>query len=130
MRKSSRNTITVDLATNRDMIEWTFPARWEICFTCDGHATTTRHIECDGGGFTASEWAEACGDDPEFAEDYFAGRYDRPCPDCKGLGRVQVIDRERVTSWRDKIALRAYDAQLADDAEIEAIHAMERRMGA
>lgn len=130
MKKPSRNTIAVTLYGNRGEIEWQFPARWEICPACDGHATTTRHIECDGGGFTGEEWAEACRDDEDFAEKYFGGFYDRPCPDCKGLGRVQVIDEERVTSWRDKIALKAHVAQLRDTAEIDAIHAMERRMGA
>jgi hypothetical protein len=130
MRIAPKNTITVDIYTNRDAIKVSFPARWIICEACDGHATTTRHIECDGGGFTASEWADACGDDPDFAKDYFSGRYDRPCPDCKGLGRVQVIDEEAVTGWRQKILLRAYHDQECDNREIDAIHAAERRMGA
>jgi hypothetical protein len=125
-----RNSITVPIYTNRDQIDVQFPAKWEICCACNGHGTTTRHIECDGGGFTASEWQEACGDDPDFADDYFSGRYDRECCDCNGLGRVQVIDEEAVTGWREKVFLRALRAQQRDSAEIDAIHAAERRMGA
>lgn len=125
-----RNTITKTIYTNRDGIEVSFPARWAICWACDGHATTTRHIECDGGGFTASEFAEACHEDEDFAEKYFGGYYDRPCPDCKGLGRVQVIDEEAVTGWRQRIFLKAYRAQERDSAEIDAMHEAERRYGA
>lgn len=128
--KHNRNSITVVLPTNRDGLEWTFPACWAICGSCRGHGTTSRHIECDGGGFTSSEWAEACGDDEDFADDYFSGRYDRNCDECKGLGRIQVIDEELVTSWRDKIALRAFYQGERDSAEINAMHAAERRMGA
>jgi RecJ-like exonuclease len=128
--KPSRNTITVPVYTNRDQIDATFPARWIVCPACDGRATTTRHIECDGGGFTASEWAEACGDDEDFAEDYFSGRYDRECPTCKGRSTIQVIDEEAVTGWRERILLKAYYEQERDSREIDAIQAAERRMGA
>ncbi len=134
--RPSRNTIMIVVYGRHVEIDWHFPARWEICFGCEGHGTTTRHIECDGSGFTGSEWAEACdadpGDDgePGFAEKYFGGHYDEPCPDCKGLGRVQVIDEELVTGWRDKIALKAHHKNQREFAEIEAIHAAERRMGA
>jgi len=127
---ASRNTIEIVVYGDRDEHRFTFPVRWEICPACDGHATTTRHIEPDGGGFTASEWAEACGDDPDFEEDYFSGRYDRPCPDCSGKGRVQVIDKEAVTNrWLLKV-LAEYHRQQRDSAEIDAIHEAERRMGA
>jgi len=130
MTYSARNHKNVTIYGRHSEIEWSFPSRWAICGACNGHGTTTRHIECDGGGFTASEWAEACGDDPQFADDYFSGRYDRPCPDCDGLGRVTEIDEERVTSWRDRIALKAYHQQERDEAEYQEICAMERRMGA
>lgn len=126
----SRNTITVNVYTNRGDLAITFPARFIVCEACDGHGTTTAHIEPDGGGFTASEWAEACGDDPDFEQDYFAGAYDRPCPTCKGQRVVQVIDREAVTGWRHRILLKEYDRQIADSAEIDAMHEAERRMGA
>ena len=122
--------LSVTIYSNRTEHTVAFPAKWAICGACDGHATTTRHIECDGGGFTASEFDEACDGDPDFADDYFGGRYDRPCPSCNGLGRVQEIDEEYVTDWRSKIFLRAYYAQERDNREIDAMHEAERRMGA
>jgi hypothetical protein len=84
----------------------------------------------DGGGFTASEWRDACDENEDFEHDYFSGAYDRPCPSCAGKGRVQVIDTERVTSWRDKIVLKEFKRQERDSAEIDAMHEAERRMGA
>src|SRR6185369_18026794 len=103
--------INVEVFTNRDAVKVSFPARWEICPACDGNATTTRHIECDGGGFTGSEWAEACCEDEDFSEKYFGGHYDRPCPDCDGLGRVRIIDADAVIGWRQRILLKAYRRQ-------------------
>jgi RecJ-like exonuclease len=125
-----KNIMKVTVHTNRDGIEVTFPSRWVICCACDGNATTTRHIECDGGGFTASEWEQACDDDEDFAENYFGGHYDRPCPDCNGLGRVQAIDEEAVRGWRQKILLAEYHRQMADNRAIDREQEMERRMGA
>lgn len=124
----SSRTITVPVYTNRDQIDVRFPARWAICPVCEGCATDRgASVECDGGGFTSSEWAEQ---DDDFKQDYLAGCYDRPCGHCDGLGRVQEIDEERVEGWRERILLRAYHAQLRDNREIDAIRAAERRMGA
>jgi RecJ-like exonuclease len=114
---------------NRDLVlymgdvEITLPFRWEICPSCDGRGTDRgASVECDGGGFTASEWAEQ---DDDFRADYLAGRYDRACPHCEG-GKIKVADEskmtpEEITAWHD---------QLRDDAEYESICRMERRMGA
>lgn len=122
--------IIVEVYTHRDAIQFAFPARWVICSSCEGNAVTTRHIECDGGGFTASEWEDICHDDEDFAEKYFGGHHDRPCPDCDGLGRVQVIDEDAVTGWRERILLDAYYQQQLDSREIDAIQAAEMRAGA
>lgn len=124
------NKITVTIYSNTTEHEVSFPAKWVICPDCEGCATDRgRSVECDGGGFTASEWADQ---DEDFREDYMAGRYDQPCSYCKGLGRVQEIDEEVIDrgGWRQAIFYRAYLAQMKDDAEIDAIHAAERRMGA
>lgn len=120
--------ITLPIYTNRDQIDVKFPAKWAICPDCEGCATDRgRSVECDGGGFTSSEWNDQ---DEDFRQDYMAGRYDQPCGFCKGLGRIQSIDEEAVTGWREKILLKAYRDQQRDSAEIDAIHAAERRMGA
>ena len=56
-------------------------------------------------------------EDPDFAEDYMSGVYDRDCETCSGRGRVQVFDEERCSP--DQLALikwkRELDAELARD---------------
>ena len=92
-----------------------FPSRWVICPACEGHGTDRgRSVERDGGGFTASEWAE---EDEDFRADYMAGRYDRPCEECKGNGKIFTIDREQAAITRPA-ELARYDAFLADEAGV------------
>jgi hypothetical protein len=98
-------------------------AKWAICQTCSGSGKTSRHVECDGGGFTSEEWNEQ---DEDFRRDYMSGAYDRPCETCDGLGRVLVIDRKAC----DKKTLKAYDEWQREEREYQAICAAERRMGA
>lgn len=118
-----KQTVTVTVYTNRDGIEVQLPARWVICPHCQGSAKSSAYL----GAFTASEWAEQ---DDDFKDDYMAGRYDRPCDPCSGLGRLQQVDAEACTGWRSRILLNAYRQQQRDSREIDAIHAAERRMGA
>lgn len=103
-------------------VEVHLPWKWAICDACNGNGTTTAHVECDGGGFTSSEWADQ---DDDFREDYLAGRYDRPCPHCEG-GKVRVPDEARMSPKH----IKAWHEQCESDAEIDAIHAAERMMGA
>ena len=94
----------------------TLPHRFDVCHRCDGHGTDRgASVECDGGGFTASEWAEQ---DEDFREDYLAGVYDRPCGACGGQRVVAVVDEERC----DPALLKAYQ----DDQEAAAYLAAER----
>lgn len=111
------------LFTDDGDTETELPWKWAICDCCDGHGGTSRHVECDGGGFTSSEWAEQ---DEDFREDYLAGRYDRPCDECSGSGKIQIADYDRM-SPED---IKAYEQQLSDDADYHAMCAAERRMGA
>lgn len=101
------------------------PAKWEICPACEGCGTDRgAGVECDGGGFTSSEWAEQ---DDEFCENYLSGVYDKPCSECRGhAGRVQVIDREAA----DPATIAAYDQHCREEDDYRAICAAERRMGA
>lgn len=103
-------------------VEIVLPWKWAICDSCNGNGTTCSHVECDGGGFTGSEWAEQ---DEDFQRDYMAGNFDRPCPHCEG-GKVKVPDEDRMSP--EYIA--AWHKQCESDAEIDAISAAERRMGA
>lgn len=123
-----RQSLKVTVYSRYTEIELMLPARWVVCPACEGGGTDRgASVECDGGGFTASEWAEQ---DEEFREDYMAGRYDRECNVCHGRTTVMEIDEKACTGWREKIVLKAYRRQEADSAEIDAIHAAERRMGA
>ena len=103
-------------------IEIELPGKYEICDSCRGEGVTTRHIECDGGGFTASEWAEACNDDPDFAEDYFGGVYDQPCPDCLN-GKVVVVNEDLC----DPEILKKYYEHLEEEAAYRREREFERR---
>lgn len=99
-------------------------SKWEICQNCEGCGTDRgASVECDGGGFTSSEWAEQ---DDDFKSDYLAGVYDKPCVICKGSGKVQVVDRTKV----DAELLKILDDEAAEEAAHQAMCAAERRMGA
>ena len=88
------NTITLTIYGDRGEHQFRFPARWIICPDCEGCGTDRgASVECDGGGFTASEWAEQ---DDDFKADYLAGRYDRPCRPCKGKGRIMAVDKNAI----------------------------------
>lgn len=100
-------------------------AHYVVCDDCDGQGVTTRHIEPDGGGFTSSEWAEACADDPDFAENYFSGMYDRRCPACDGM---RVVPEP--TDDIDPRVRKALDHTLRVIWDCRQQEAMERRMGA
>jgi hypothetical protein len=101
------------------------PFVFHICPACDGCGTDRgRSVECDGGGFTASEWNEL---DDEFRRDYIAGAYDRPCENCRATpGRVMTPDLKAL-SKRDE---RLWKRQIQDELDYRAMCAAERRMGA
>lgn len=100
------------------------PFRWSICAACEGHATDRgASVECDGGGFTSSEWAEQ---DDDFKQHYLNGFYDRPCTTCGGLGRIKEPDLD-VLDADDRAAL---ELSQRDDRDFRAMCAAERRMGA
>lgn len=97
----------------------------EVCGACSGSGTTTAHIECEGGGFTASEWNEMCDGDPDFADDYFSGVYDRPCPSCKGQNVKPAPDIDSL----DEEDRHILESALEDERQYRAMVASERRMG-
>lgn len=88
---------------------------WVVCPTCNGRGTSTAYL----GSFTADDFAE----DPDFAEDYFSGFYDRACDECDG--RTTVRELTEAARQRPEVA-----EEIQSWAETEAIYAMERRMGA
>lgn len=79
------------------------PWRWGVCPVCEGKGSHVNPaIDCNG--LTADDFAE----DPDFAEDYFSGRYDMPCNGCGGRTTVPVLDEEQCTddelqAWREQL---------------------------
>jgi RecJ-like exonuclease len=92
------------------------PFKWCICPHCEGNGTSSAYL----GAFTG----EQLRDDPEFAEDYIAGHYDRACDTCGGSGKVKVVDARRTP----KADLKAYRRQQADNAECDRIQRQEMLM--
>lgn len=62
------------------------PAKFEVCPRCQGGGKQDVY----DGGMTGDEMAEA---GQEFAEDYAAGVYFKPCEECNGKRVVAVADR-------------------------------------
>lgn len=95
-----------------------YPARWEICFRCQGEGT---HDAWEGG-MTSEEFHEQ---GPEFAEDYFRGMYDKACEECGGSGKELVPDLARMTEEQKEELERYHRAEYEYRAEMAA----ERRAG-
>ena len=89
------------------------PAHFEVCDVCDGRGS---HVNpnIDSHGLSAEDFAE----DPDFAEDYFAGHYDVTCYACKG---------KRVILVPDKKQSRKIARLIKEDAEYKREQAVERR---
>jgi hypothetical protein len=102
-------------------VETPLPVKLEVCGLCQGRGS---HVNpsVDAHGLSGEDFAE----DPDFAEDYLSGRYDQTCNECHGLRVVEAVDREACPP--ELLAL--YDRQQQDLAEMYAIEAAERRMGA
>lgn len=98
------------------------PAVYSVCPTCDGHGAHSRGVERDGGGFTASEWAE---EDQDFREDYMSGAYDRTCEECDGQRVILVPDFDAMTEEHK----RAFEAHANELADCRAIERAERAFG-
>lgn len=72
-------------------------AKWRICPRCRGEGHTSAHL----GAFTSEEFREAF--DPDEAEAYMRGEYDRPCDMCNGTGKVQAADERRHSERRSDL---------------------------
>jgi len=72
-----------------------FPTKWFICDRCEGEGKVAH--EAFSNGITSSEWNDSDQWDDESKETYMRGGYDVSCPQCKGLGREKLPDREQMT---------------------------------
>jgi RecJ-like exonuclease len=92
------------------------PFKWDICGSCRGHGKSSAYL----GAFTGEQMRE----DPDFADDYRNGFYDKTCEACGGRGSVKVLDR-KACSPADR---KEYDRQEADSAETDRIQRQEMLM--
>lgn len=108
-------TITVfDDETAEQEIE--LRCRWEICDRCEGEGTVDH--PAFSNGITAEEFGEW---DDEDRITYMRGGYDVPCSDCKGTGKVAVIDEDRIpVGLKEK-----YEQWVKDQEELAASRAQE-----
>jgi hypothetical protein len=100
------------------------PAKWEICSRCRGDGTHW-HPAFDNG-ITAEDrdrdW------DEESWQDLMNGLYDVRCEECKGSGKVLVVNEDAIPAdlreaWEEHCKAEAeYQAELAYEARM-------RRMG-
>ena len=123
----SRMKVSVEIFNEEEEAEVVeLPIRFEVCGTCDGKGT---HVNpsIDAGGLSQEDFAE----DPDFAEDYFSGRYDEICYECNGRRVSPAIDLpryDRLTA-EQKRAVDYIDAWERDEAEVDAIYRSERMFG-
>lgn len=97
--------------------------RWAICDACEGHGQVDN--PAFSNGFTSSEWNDMDSDD---RESYLGGRYDVPCKECRGSGKISV-PIVALMSFAEK---RVLAAERRDDrlrAEYDRECAAERRAG-
>ncbi len=125
--KSMSFTVTLfNIALDEDY-EATFPAKYEVCYLCQGKGKYV-NPSIDAHGISAEEFYE----DPDFAEDYMSGTYDVQCFCCDGSRVEPVIDEEAINRGSDQLQLDYARLQdyLKDRAYSYACEAAERRMGA
>ena len=92
--------------------------RYEVCAVCQGRGQYT-NPSIDRHGLSREDFDQW---DDEEISDYFTGAYDVRCEYCEGRAVVPVTD--------DKTILAEIAEYEADMAEMYAIEAAERRMGA
>jgi len=98
-----------------------FPARFEVCPTCEGRGT---HVNpsIDASGYYADEDEDYIPDDEEPA---YPNAYVQTCGTCHGKRVVMEIDRRAC----ELSILLAYDAHLDDLDECDADRLAELRAG-
>ena len=84
------------------------PTKFEVCDLCNGKGTTV-NPSIDAGGLSQEDFEE----DPDFEEEYFSGRYDITCPQCRGKRVVPVVSVESMS--KDQKAV--YDEYIKEKQE-------------
>jgi hypothetical protein len=102
--------------------EVSLPAKWEVCGRCDGRGV--HDPEAFAQGFSSEDFAE----DPDFAEDYIAGKYDITCSECDGRTTVKEVNIDRLTPEQN-VEYEKYLEHQRCMRDYRAEEAYERRMG-
>lgn len=92
------------------------PARFKVCPDCRGRGGSSAYL----GSFTRDEMDEM---GEEFIDDYRAGRFDRPCPKCKGQRVISVVDKKEC----EPALYQRYKEQQEKQAQMDYEDYMERR---
>jgi hypothetical protein len=98
-------------------VETTVATVKEVCGTCNGEGKSCAYL----GAFGREDFDN----DPEFEESYFAGHYDKVCPECNGLRVVDVPTEEGT----EPDAWAMYLDKIKGYREYAAERESERRMG-
>lgn len=97
-------------------VEYSLPAKNEVCSRCEGHGT---HLNPSIGehAYSAEEFAESF--DEEEQEEYFrhGGMYDVSCEVCKGNRVVPIVNEDALNTEQKKIYDRWQEQE--EDAAIE-----------
>jgi hypothetical protein len=101
-------------------VEHTLRLKFEVCDTCEGRGVYV-NPSIDSNGLTREDFDQ----DPDFAEDYFSGRYDITCAVCKGLRVEPVVDEAN----NPKALVERYQDLEADSWAYARELAHERDMG-
>jgi hypothetical protein len=122
--ETSMTLITVIENDEGEEAAYYFPAKFEVCTTCDGKG---KHVNpsIDSHGITSDEWQNDWS--PEEQEAYMGGAYDVSCYECKGARVVPAVDEDKcneemkaaLVRWNKQQEERAaYDAQCRKELEM------------
>lgn len=102
------NVIIIGMDRDYEEVKISVPSKYEVCPRCGGEGHHS-NPSIDGNGFSD----EIRDDDPEFYEDYMAGRYDVRCTVCNGERVVSVPDTSACTYAEKRMIVRKkqYDYQ-------------------
>jgi hypothetical protein len=128
MYKTQITKYGADSFKNQEVFAVRVPAKPCFCETCSG---TGKRSKYDVGGYDVNAMCYPENDEPdyEFMEDYFSGKTDIPCDECKGTGFMKDVSLEDCTDAQ-RVIFEKNERLYESEAEDEAIRAAERAMGA
>lgn len=103
-----------------------FPTKMDVCWTCGGKGSYVNPA-IDASGLSSDDLY----DDPDFADDYWGGRYDVTCGTCHGNNTVPVVDEDSF-EMKNKIIevpIRDYDGnEIGETAKFTLMELYKRKI--